>query len=65
MLGVGGNKKRIEENSFGQNPLEEFSFYNATDRMKNVFAKFDKRLGHIQTHVAQCYKSLRQGDYMV
>lgn len=53
------------ENSFGQNPLEGFSFYNATDRMKNVFAKFDKRLGHIQTHVAQCYKSLRQGDYMV
>lgn len=49
MLGVGGNKKRIVENSFGQNPLEEFSFYNATDRMKNVFAK--KRF-HKETHVA-------------
>lgn len=36
MFGARRNLKRIVENSFGQNPLEGFSFYNATDRMKNI-----------------------------
>ena len=34
-----GARKRLEnvvENSFGKNPLEGFSFYNAKDRMENV-----------------------------
>ena len=36
MFGAGRNLRKIVENSFGQNPLEGFSFYNATDRLKNV-----------------------------
>ena len=36
MFGARKNLKNVVENSFGKNPMEGFSFYNAKDRLENV-----------------------------
>ena len=44
MFGAGRNLRKIVENSFGQNPLEGFSFYNATDRLHRLKKPVNKEM---------------------